>query len=143
MRTISIISAASLLLAGVPAAAQQGWTSLRELLLEQATTTMAGKGFLPEGDLYEGSLDDDGTERIDLTLDRGVEIVLLGFCDYDCKDLDLTLYDEAGNEVTTDVLTDDAPLLQLTPTSKGNDRLVVTMAICNDEPCRYGVQAFE
>ena len=75
--------------------------------------------------------------------DRGVEIVLLGFCDYDCKDLDLTLYDDAGNEVTTDVLTDDAPLLQLTPTSKGNYRLVVTMAICNDEPCRYGVQAFE
>ena len=142
MRTVSIISAAALLLAAVPAAAQ-GWTSLRELLLEQATTTMATKGFLPVGDLYEGGLDDDGSERIVLTLDRGVEVVLFGFCDYDCKDLDLTLYDDAGDVVGADVLTDDAPLLQLTPARKGNYRLVVTMADCTAEPCRYGVQAFE
>ncbi len=143
MRSLSIVSAAGLLLAAAPALAQQGWSNLRELLLDQASETMAQEGFLAAGDLHEGRLADDASVPISLHLRRGQETVLVGFCDFDCEDLDMTLYDAAGGDVGSDTKTDDVPIIRMTPAQNGNYRLVVTMADCQHDPCSYGVQRFE
>jgi hypothetical protein len=144
MRTIAIVSAAAgLLLAATPALAQQGWSNLRELLLDQATETMAEDGFLAAGEFHEGSLADDGSERVALHLRRGQEIVVVGFCDFDCEDLDMTLYDAAGSDVGSDTKADDVPIIRMTPGQSGTYRLEVTMADCRRDPCSYGVQRFE
>ena len=143
MRSLSIVSAAGLLLAAAPVLAQQGWSNLRELLLDKASETMAKEGFLAAGDLHEGRLADDASEPIVLNLTRGRETVLVGFCDFDCEDMDLALYDAAGADVGSDVETDDVPLIRMTPGHGGAYRLVVTMADCRRDPCSYGVQRFE
>jgi hypothetical protein len=141
MRTISIIAAAAALLAPVPVLAQ--WSGVRDAQLKKAAELMADRGYSPVGTFQESSLDDGDSETITVTLHGGIDTYLVGICDSDCEDLDLTLYDPRGNELVSDVLKDDVPMLELTPSGTGIYRLKITMADCNTDPCYFGVQVYE
>jgi len=91
------------------------------------------------GPVY-GSLNDDGTTTHEMTVVGGVQYVLFGACDNDCRDVDLKIYDAAGNLQMQDVAVDDTPVLTFTANSSGKYRVVVVMATCNRNPCYYGVQ---
>lgn len=87
-----------------------------------------------------GTLDDDAEGSHDMTVVSGNEYVLFGACDNDCTDLDLIIYDGDGDLVRRDVDADDRPVLIFTPRKSGKYRIKVVMAVCSDEPCRYGLQ---
>lgn len=91
------------------------------------------------GPVY-GSLNDDAKASHDMNVVGDREYVLFGACDNDCSDLDLLIYDGAGDLVRRDVATDDRPVLIFTPKKSGKYRIEVVMAACTDAPCRYGLQ---
>ena len=66
----------------------------------------------------------------------------MAVCDQDCGDVDLRLFDPYGNEVDSDVGTDDWPIVSITPQFKGTYQVRVVMARCSDHPCYYGVGVF-
>ena len=92
--------------------------------------------------VYMGSLEDGSTETLTVDLEEGVNYLILGVCDQDCDDLDLALY-QGSSLVDEDLETDDFPIVQVEPTADRTYRLRITMASCEEEPCRYGIAVYE
>jgi hypothetical protein len=93
-------------------------------------------------EIYMGELADDATASLSVTLDAGTDYMIVGVCDEDCTDLDLTLF-SGSRELDTDVEDDDTPIVSVTPTSTGTFRVSVSMAACSSSPCRFGVAVYE
>jgi hypothetical protein len=66
----------------------------------------------------------------------------VGVCDNDCSDLDLVLYDADGDQVDSDVQTDDVPIVQVTPRETMRYRVKVLMPTCKTNPCWYGIGVY-
>ena len=141
MRASIVAAAGALLLVAVPAAAQD-WAALRGELLDKAGELFTGEGYHALGFVHEGALEHGDSERVTLPLGAGGEIVLVGICDADCSDLDLTLHDPGGSQLDTDVETDDVPIVMTEPRRTGRYSMTVRMAECAIDPCRYAVQMF-
>jgi hypothetical protein len=89
-----------------------------------------------------GSLDEGGTVNYSFQLVAGRSYTILGVCDNDCSDLDITMYDPQGNEVAQDVLTDDKPVASHTARRSGRYRATISMASCSTGACFYAVAAY-
>jgi hypothetical protein len=89
-----------------------------------------------------GSLDQGGTINYSFQFVAGRSYTILGVCDNDCTDLDITLYDPNGNEVAEDVLTDDKPVASHTARRSGRYRATISMASCSTGSCFYAVAAY-
>jgi hypothetical protein len=89
-----------------------------------------------------GSLDQGDTINYSFQLVAGRSYTILGVCDNDCSDLDITLYDPAGNQVAEDVLTDDKPVASITARRSGRYRATISMASCSTGACFYAVAAY-
>ena len=137
---MTVPAAAGVLLAA-PAWADE-WTEQVRGLIEAAAETYVDMGYHYGGYFHEGSLDDDDSERLTIRIGAGMETQLIGACDTDCSDLDLTLYDSSGNEVDSDLQLDDFPIVSASPRRDGVYTIVVSMADCDVEPCRYAIQQF-
>ncbi len=87
-----------------------------------------------------GRLNDDARGSHQLTVVGGNSYVLFGACDNDCTDVDLRIYDTAGNMIMQDIAVDDTPVLAFTANGSGRYRVEVIMATCVRNPCYYGVQ---
>jgi hypothetical protein len=72
---------------------------------------------------------------------RGREIVI-GVCDLDCSDLDLTVRDPRGRVVARDVRVTDRPVVDFTVDRPGLYEVTVRMYSCDQEPCFFVVQSF-
>ena len=142
MRSVLTIApvVAGLLLAA-PASADE-WSEQVQGLLEAAAKTYIEKGYHYGGYFHEGSLDDGESERLTIRIGAGMESQLIGACDTDCSDLDLTLYDSSGKEVDSDLQLDDFPIVAALPSRDAVYTILVSMADCNAEPCRYAIQQF-
>ncbi len=68
--------------------------------------------------------------------------MIVGVCDQNCGDLDLSLSDSERNVLFTDELDDDAPVLQFTSATRDYHTLWVTMYACSIEPCSFAYQVF-
>jgi hypothetical protein len=66
----------------------------------------------------------------------------VAFCDEDCSDIDLYLEDENGNEIDSNVSTDDVPIIECRPAWSGRFQIRVRMYECSVEPCYFGVGVF-
>jgi hypothetical protein len=146
MKRIALALIAVAGLAATTAAAaprpQDEWTQQVRRMLQQAGHTFEERGYSMTHQIFTGSLNNRTNEFVTVRLDIGTAYALMGACDTDCSDLDLTLYDAAGNQVSQDVEMDDFPIVSVTPTRTGTYRVKVTMATCSAEPCRYGVGVF-
>ncbi len=91
------------------------------------------------GPVY-GRLNDNARATHRLRVVRGTRYVLFGACDNDCTDVDLRIFDMAGNRVMQDMGADDTPALAFTANGSGNFRIEVIMATCRRNPCYYGIQ---
>lgn len=89
-----------------------------------------------------GRLKDDENETWTVTLYAGNSYRITGVCDGDCKDIDLALLDGNRNELTSDMLADDVPILDFTPKTTGNYTIKVMMPTCNQDPCYFGLGIF-
>ncbi len=88
------------------------------------------------------SLNEGGEDQYSVQLVAGRSYTLVGVCDGDCTDLDIALYDENNNLIDQDALTDDRPIVKVTPRRSARFRMEVTMASCSDEPCFYAVAVY-
>lgn len=115
------------------------WERVVRQQLDNAGRIATDRGYQMSHEVFMGRLDDDQNESLNIPLDGGTQYILVGVCDQDCRDVDLTIYDPDGNEVDSDLETDDKPVLEVTPRNNGRYRVKVSMVACSAEPCRYGV----
>ncbi len=113
--------------------AQQVWNQL------QAAYNTVSDGNYEMWHYVMGSLGDDGEDSWTFTFEGGTQYKIIAACDNDCGDIDLHVMDDDGDEVTSDVSTDDVPIVDFTP-GKGGGRytIKVTMYECSSEPCYWG-----
>lgn len=141
MKRIAMAGAAGAALLASPAAADD-WSDLMDSLMETAVGQFSDEGYHYSGFAHNGALADGESEDVAVRLGPGLEFVLIGACDLDCEDLDLVLYDDNGREVDSDLEMDDFPIVMVSPSRDAVYRIRVTMADCEIEPCRYGIQTF-
>ena len=130
------------LLALTSAHAQQEYIDQLVVQLELNTEALAQigyRGVLGDG----GALDDQTFEDYTVTLSAGSDYVISGVCDEDCFDLDLALYDSAGDLVTADETEDDQPVVEFRVTRGGPFTLRATMYECHADPCYYALGLYE
>lgn len=119
--------------------AQDQWERVVRQQLERVGAATEGRGYTMASDIYQGRLDKDKTTNLNVELQAGKDYVLWGVCDQDCTDIDLVIYNSDGDEVDSDLETDDTPLLHVIPSRNGRYRIKVSMVKCSANPCRYGV----
>jgi hypothetical protein len=144
MRRNVILLAAGVCLLGdtASARAQDQWTEQVNTLLNAASSSATSNGLRLTHNPYIGSLRSRANSSHTLQLSAGTSYQLIGVCDNDCSDFDLRLYDPRGRMVAEDVLTDDTPVLSVTPTSTGTYTVRAIMTECSSEPCRYGIGVY-
>jgi len=108
-------------------------------LLSRASQMATSRGMRPTHEPYIGALRVRGTETHRVQLNGGTAYSMIGVCDNDCSDLDLRLFDASGREVASDVMSDDTPVVSVTPRRSGTYTVRAIMTACSSEPCRYGI----
>ncbi|MBP5975014.1 hypothetical protein HW132_20300 [Brasilonema sp. CT11] len=83
-----------------------------------------------------------GSDYLTINLRAGHEYGIVGVCDGDCGDLDLTLYNNRGQVIAADTDDDDIPVVGVTPARSGTYRVKVDLPSCNSAICYYGVGLF-
>ncbi len=121
-------------------AAQQNRFELQSVrYLENAyEARLAGRDYRMESQIT-GNLEEGRSETHDVRLRGRRSYAILGACDNDCGDLDLYLLDDNGNEIESDVSTDDFPVVRYTPRRDGPYRVRIRMYECDTEPCYFAV----
>jgi len=109
--------------------------------LEAVQGWAQGEGFSTRNYII-GKLDEDDTDSWTVTLYGGNDYIIIGACDGDCGDLDITVYDDADNAVAHDTETDDVPVVELSLKSEGRYRIQTNMFECSVEPCYFGLGIF-
>lgn len=145
MRAVKAGLAAAALLFGsvAPALAQTG--EYRQQLDNQldALRSHAGQdGREVVSGPFFGALEEDAKENYTLSVRRGGSYMIIGVCDNDCSDLDIRVYNTAGDLIGEDKLEDDAPIVELVPTASGRVRVEVEMYKCSEEPCYFAVEVY-
>lgn len=137
-RVSGILSGITLLIfISTPVQAQ--WEEAVNNQLKSFNDLLTGQGYTLVQDYKTGFLEDEELTRFPITLQGGVSYQIVGVCDDDCNDLDLTLYDPDGNPVATDIETDATPVLLFTPDETATCNIEVHMVGCTVPPCYYGV----
>lgn len=121
--------------------ADQVWDQLQS----RAYTTAESEGFAlvnyMVGWLMKGA-SEDSDSNWPRTLDAGYSYLIVGVCDNDCPDVDLSLEDEAGVAVASDTGSGDMPLIRFAPSKTALYWIDPTMHACSREPCAYGIAIF-
>jgi len=142
IRRLLSIALASVLSYAVVAPAHAQWREQVDRQMTEFQSRVAERGFRLVGEPRNSSLDSGERESLTFSLQGGASYVFVGFCDNDCSDLDLTLYDPAGTQVDIDIEVDDAPVVEVSPPTGASYRVEVAMASCSVSPCFYTVGLF-
>ncbi len=105
-------------------------------------TFAATAGFETTHEFYVSSLNGDGEDSFRVELQEGVDYRIVTFCDIDCSDVDLYLYDENDHLIDSDTGIDKAPILSVTPAWTGPFQIRVRMYACSQDPCYFGIGVF-
>jgi len=89
-----------------------------------------------------GRLDPSESDTWTFPLNAGTEYVIVGACDEDCTDVDVTVM-QGSNTVASDELDDDLPVVGFTAGKGGNHEIVVKMYECDASYCYFGFGLFE
>ncbi len=81
----------------------------------------------------------NGAERLALDFGPG-SYVGAAVCDNDCSDVDLVVYDMAGNTLDEDLLVDDAPVVEFF--GPGRYEFEVRMVDCSTPTCGYALRVY-
>lgn len=79
------------------------------------------------------------TDSFNVNLRQGYKYKIIGVCDKDCKDLDFKLFDDNGNQVSSDSSADSMPIVDVSPKWSAKFKLQVKMYTCTQNPCFYGL----
>ena len=89
-----------------------------------------------------GKLYEDDTDTWTFWLDGGVDYTIVGVCDEDCSDIDLTIIDDDGDVIDEDILEDNFPIVSVSPRRDAAYTIEVDMYECDVEPCYFGIAVF-
>lgn len=143
MHRVAVVVAGALAILAPTARGQENqWRSQVEGYLKTASKTLSDRGYAQTHETQIGSLRDDENESFTVTLHSGTAYALVGVCDNDCTDVDLVLYDADGDQVDSDLQTDDYPMVQVRPRETMRYRVKVIMATCKTNPCWYGIGVY-
>ena len=120
--------------------AEDGETEKRQIVTISEALSME---YQPFGALETGSVGSGGTASFTMELRGNLSYRIVGVCDDNCTDVDLILYDASERIVSEDVLIDDLPILDYTPTDDDTFRVEVVIVSCQPESCGWAVQAYE
>ena len=85
-----------------------------------------------------GRMNDDASDSWTMSLPGGNTYKIIGACDSDCSDLDISIY-EGEKMIVQDVLVDDVPIVNFNVASTAQIKIKVTMASCSANPCFFGI----
>lgn len=89
-----------------------------------------------------GQLSPGQSDQWTFPLEAGTEYLVVGACDQDCTDVDLTI--RRGTErVVQDRLTDDVPIVRFEVGSSGPYLIELDMYRCSTSFCYFGFGLFE
>ena len=125
-----------------PAQAQTEYESQVRFQLDLVKTFAQSVGWQQTHNYRIEALEDDADDYYTAEMDAGWEYRIVAFCDNDCTDIDLYLEDENGNEIDSDVSTNDVPIIECRPSWTGQFQIRVRMYECEVEPCYFGVGVF-
>jgi hypothetical protein len=127
-----------------PSAYAQGAEYIRQLAnqLSQARDSYVPNNYRLVTGPDNDSLSQGDSDNYTVTLQGGRSYKLVGVCDNDCTDLDITLYDSDGDVVDQDLLDDDKPVVSVSGKSGGRYRMNVSMASCSTSTCFYSVAVY-
>jgi len=80
-------------------------------------------------------LQPNGEHRLQVRLRGGRSYAFIGACDNECSNLDFVLEDGSGAAITSDVLDDDYPLVEVSPQTDGVYTLRIQLKTCTIGPC--------
>ena len=132
----------AVLLVPAAAAAQNQWQRTVRNQVSEHGDFLSNRGYTLSGDVFDGSLRNNYYEDLTIKLQPGTSYGFLGVCDQDCHDIDLRLFDPDGDEVASDLRTDDWPIVSIAPSYSGTYTLRVVMASCSKDPCYYGIGVY-
>ena len=107
--------------------------------LAQVEQAFVAEGFQQIAAPSTGQLQQGAYIDTPATLEVGGEYRIIGVCDSDCGDLDLILYDQAGNLISQDNLTDATPVVAVAPQWTGPFTVRTQMHNCTVQPCYYAL----
>ncbi len=107
--------------------------------LQQAQQVFAQQGFQQVGQPVTGGMAQGETGSFPITLNVGYDYRVVGVCDRDCSDLDLTLYDQNQTIISQDTSTDDHPVVAVQPSWTGPFTVTALMYNCTVAPCYYAL----
>jgi type II secretory pathway pseudopilin PulG len=138
---LSILAAAAAASFAPPVHAQDQWAQQIQQLFDKANDQMQSNGYHVDSPIHMGTLKASTSERITLHVTGGGKTQIMGICDTDCSNIDLILYDNAGNVLSKDLEADDVPIVEREG-GAADLQLEVRMVKCTTDPCRYGVRAY-
>lgn len=137
---VSAMALGGLLTASLPAFAQNVHISrLYEQVLENIEYADPGHVLDSFGVIR---MNEGGTVRVDLDVPGDVSVQVMGDCDGDCYDLDLVVYDDAGDVLGADRLDDDFPIVNFTSAADGRITLELDLIECDAAYCYAAYSVF-
>lgn len=76
-------------------------------------------------------------------LQAGKTYMVIGVCDEDCSNLDLSVYSPSGEDLGSDFEPDDFPIVVFEAATTGEYVGIVQMIACASAICNYGVRFYE
>jgi hypothetical protein len=107
--------------------------------LREAERQLGREGFRATHDYFTDKIYIGRTDTYRVTLDGGREYMIVAFCDSDCDDVDLYLYDNNDNLIDEDVELDDFPLVSVSPKGTGRYQVEVAIPGCHAGRCTVGI----
>ena len=110
--------------------------------LDQISTNFAAGAARPEGVNDEVVPMQPATDhRWNITMTANTAYTIVGACDGDCTNVDIELIDtQTGGVVASDMLPDDYPVVNFTPTANGTYIARLLMQNCTMAPCYAGAR---
>lgn len=139
----AVLTAIALLIAA-PAAAQvpDPWAHDLARGLADAEQNVGERHYTRIAGPFAGALPARLTRRVRLTMRAGQQYEIIGVCDARCGDLNLRMFDGADRLITEDVLTNNVPVLDVSPPLTGLYTIEVEMARCAGDPCYYAFNVY-
>jgi hypothetical protein len=99
----------------------------------------SASGFQLLGTIHTGSLGAGETLKITASLLEGSDYMVVGYCDRECSNLDLSLFGPDSILAQADRLPDSEPVLTFTPETSGRFHIQVDMVGCSRGHCDLAV----
>ena len=87
-------------------------------------------------------LNEDATSRVALDVPVNASVQIMGDCDEDCADLDLTVYNFAGKQIAQDTADDFYPIVVFESGENGRIEIELDLAACEARYCYAAYSVF-